>query len=81
MRTTLTIDDDVEAALRQFCRESGLSWKDAVNRTLRRGLVVAGSDNTHAVYQLEPWDPGPPRLPEVTSVHELLEFAEGDDYQ
>jgi len=38
MRTTLTIDDDLAAILQRESRQKGLSFKDLVNSTLRRGL-------------------------------------------
>lgn len=41
MRTTLTIDDDLDALLRQRARALGISFKEAVNRTLRAGLGEA----------------------------------------
>ncbi|MEQ4208069.1 hypothetical protein ABN028_13335 [Actinopolymorpha sp. B17G11] len=39
MRTTVTLDDDVAAGLRQFAREHGISFKEAVNAAVRRGLA------------------------------------------
>ncbi len=38
MRTTVTIDPDVEALLRTAMRERGLSFKDALNNSIRAGL-------------------------------------------
>ena len=38
MRTTLTIDDDLAGLLKRRARELGVSFKDAVNRTIRAGL-------------------------------------------
>lgn len=38
MRTTLTIDDDLIAVLRREADRKGLSFKEMVNATLRRGL-------------------------------------------
>ena len=38
MRTTLTIDDDVAAKLRQIARERDISFKQALNDALRHGL-------------------------------------------
>jgi hypothetical protein len=38
MRTTVTIDPDVEAELRAVMRERGVSFKLAVNDALRAGL-------------------------------------------
>lgn len=39
MRTTVTIDSDVELKLRSFMRDNGLGFKAALNQALRRGLV------------------------------------------
>lgn len=38
MRTTLTLDPDVAALLKKRVAEGGVSFKDAVNEALRRGL-------------------------------------------
>ena len=38
MRTTLTLDDDLAALLRQRAAACGVSFKEMVNRTLRAGL-------------------------------------------
>ena len=39
MRTTLTLDDDVAVLLEEFTAKSGLSFHDAVNHLIRRGLI------------------------------------------
>ncbi len=41
MRTTVTLDPDVEALLRRMMRERGLSFKAALNQAVREGLVKA----------------------------------------
>lgn len=38
MRTTVTLDEDVAAALRAAASERGLSFKEALNSALREGL-------------------------------------------
>ncbi len=38
MRTTLTLDEDVARQLETLTRERGISFKEAVNSTLRKGL-------------------------------------------
>ena len=38
MRTTLTLDDDLDAFLRNRAKELGLSFKEVVNGVLRSGL-------------------------------------------
>lgn len=37
MRTTVTLDSDVEARLRRVMSERGLSFKQALNDAIRRG--------------------------------------------
>jgi hypothetical protein len=43
MRTTVTLDPDVAAKLKQAARESGASFKETLNSNLRRGLESAGA--------------------------------------
>jgi hypothetical protein len=38
MRTTVSLDADVAARLRALARERGVSFKEVLNSTLRRGL-------------------------------------------
>jgi hypothetical protein len=38
MRTTLTLDDDLAARLRDSAHERGISFKSAVNEAIRSGL-------------------------------------------
>lgn len=45
VRTTLTIDDDLAGLLQRRARETGVSFKETVNRTLRAGL---GADSATA---------------------------------
>ncbi len=50
MRTTLTIDPDVAARLAEVQRETGVSFKEAVNQALRRGL--GGAEAGGAEYRM-----------------------------
>ncbi len=38
MRTTVTLDPDVTAKLKQVARERGISFKQALNQAVRAGL-------------------------------------------
>ena len=38
MRTTLTIDDDIDARLRLYAQRRNMRYKDAINEALRKGL-------------------------------------------
>lgn len=41
MRTTVTLDPDVEALVKRAMREEGLSFKEALNQAIRAGLAPA----------------------------------------
>src|SRR2546423_1657005 len=42
MRTTVTLDPDVAASLQAIARERGISFKEALNSSVRRGLGEGG---------------------------------------
>lgn len=55
MRTTVTLDPDVEALIRTAMRERGISFKEAVNSAVRAGLSREKSKRrrfTQASYSL-----------------------------
>jgi Ribbon-helix-helix protein, copG family len=52
MRTTVTLDPDLAAKLRALARERGVSFKEALNSTLRRGLTTGGGTSNRR-YRLE----------------------------
>ena len=39
MRTTVTLDPDVERSLRTLMRERGISFKEALNESVRKGSL------------------------------------------
>ena len=72
MRTTLTLDDDVAAAVQQLRREQALGLSEAVNELIRNGLRVRSQprrfrQQTHALGL---------RV-DVTNVADALELLEG----
>lgn len=67
MRTTLTLDDDVAALVESERARTGESFKDAVNRLIRRG----GRDPKRAAAPTLPVLPGRPLL-DVSDVSALL---------
>lgn len=54
MRTTLTIDPDVEQLLRREMRRGGRGMKAVVNDALRAGLGAAGKPQEAPPYLVEP---------------------------
>jgi len=83
MRTTLTLDPDVAAALREAQRRTGTQQKALVNAALRHGLreINRARPSPRSRYVTEAVDPGKPALVGVHSVHDLLAFAEGEDFR
>ncbi len=54
MRTTLKLDDDVAAALKETAYQTGQSFEAAVNTTLRAGLVAIEAPPEQKPYRLVP---------------------------
>ncbi len=73
MRTTITLDADVEALLKKVMRERGLSFKEAVNSCLRAALT---SSVPSADYSFPAYDLG---VPAVDTVHALRLAADLED--
>jgi hypothetical protein len=67
MRTTITLDDDVAALIESERTRTGESFRDAVNRLLRRGARPLPPAETPALPTL----PGQPIL-DVSDVSALL---------
>ena len=84
MRTTLTLDDDIAFRLAEIRAEGGERFKTLLNRVLRAGLAAlragerrepakAFSTKTYRAKFLLP--------PAMTSTHDMLAFAEGEDWK
>jgi hypothetical protein len=46
MRTTVTLDPDVESLLRQLMKERGLSFKEALNSAIRLGATRSSTSRS-----------------------------------
>ena len=82
MRTTLTLDDDVAAAIERLRRVRDASLKDIVNEALRQGL----SDLTTRPKKLEPFETqivslGQLRLASIDNISESLAVAEAEAFK
>jgi hypothetical protein len=49
MRTTITLDPDVAVRLERLTRERGISFKEAVNSTLRAGFEGGSAPNAYVL--------------------------------
>jgi len=81
MRTTLTLDPDISIEIEALRRERGLSLKDVVNETLRRGLrAIAEGEGRGPAFVTKSVDLGVPRLP-LDNIAEALAAAEGERFR
>lgn len=82
MRTTLTIDDDVAAALERLRRAEDKSLKEVVNRTLRRGLERRNAPlKKRKVSYTHPVSLGRCLIGDVVSISEAIALGEGEDHK
>ena len=84
MRTTLTIDDDIAVRLAEIRAEDGERFKTLLNRVLRAGLASISEDARRV--PARPFStktyPSKCLLPaDMASTHEMLAFAEGEDWR
>ena len=82
MRTTLTLDDDVAAAIERLRRARNVNLKDIVNDALRKGL----RDLSTRPKQREPFQTqvvalGRMRLPSIDNISESVAVAEGEAFK
>lgn len=82
MRTTLTIDDDVAAALEQIRKTRKLSYKALVNEDLRQGL----KEMTHPPRKVRPFRTrsvslGRCLVGSLDDISEALAIAESEDFR
>ena len=76
MRTTITLDNDVEVLLDKLVQERSLSFKQAVNFAIREGLAPRGSNCTPFVQRTH--DFGPCLMPAFNSTQGLSDWIEDE---
>jgi hypothetical protein len=77
VRTTLTLDDDVDAKLKEEMRRSGRSFKETVNEVLRLGLQARRKSKPASKFVVRAKPMGPPRGLSYDNVEELLDWLDG----
>lgn len=81
MRTTVTLDDDVEAQLRREMKRTGKTFKESVNDALREGLARRHAASRVKPFVVEARPMGTVPGLDYSNVSELLEVAEGQDHR
>ena len=78
MQITLTLDDDLAAALEEEVERSGRPFKDAVSSLLRRGLGATHRSRPARPFEVRAYHLGmPPADLDLDNIGELLERIEG----
>lgn len=82
MRTTLTLDDDVAAALERLRKRRDASLKDLINDALRRGLKdMSNPAKRRERFRTRSVAVGQLRLTGLDNIGEALAIAEGEAYK
>jgi hypothetical protein len=82
MRTTVKFDPDVAAELKRLRKARDIGLKELVNDLMRRGLRDINAPPKKKVpFRTKSVDLGKPLLPNVDNIHEVLAYAEGEDYK
>ena len=82
MRTTLTIDEDVAAALERLRKRRDTSLKEVVNDVLRRGLrEVTAPPKQPEPYRTRVAHLGPSKVGSLDKISEVLALVDGENYK
>ena len=82
MRTTLTLDDDVAAALERLRKSRNASLKQLVNEALRRGLEeMRGRPKRREPLQTRSVALGRVRVASIDDIGEALAIADGETFK
>jgi hypothetical protein len=82
MRTTLTLDNDVAAALERLRKTRHAKLKDLVNEALRRGLKeMRARPKRSQPFHTVGVDVGRLRIPNLDNIAEVLATVEGEDFK
>ena len=77
MRTTLTLEEDVAARLREETRRRNTSLKETVNACLRRGLEAPTDEQLATPFTVEPRRMGLRAGLDLDDVGGLLDLLDG----
>lgn len=82
MRTTLSLDDDVAAALERLRQRRDASFKDIVNEALRLGVRQMTRRSTDRVpFATNAVDLGRPLITDLDDIGSVLASVEGDGFR
>ncbi len=77
MRTTVTLDDDIAAKLRDRMRRSGATFKETLNTCLRRGLEEPTDTDLATPFKVEARSMGLRPGIDLDDIGGLLDLLDG----
>jgi len=81
MRTTLTLDDDVAAAIERLRRTRGVHLKDMVNEALRCGLrEMSVAAKPRRPFRTQSVDLGRVLIGSIDNIGDVLATADGEGF-
>jgi hypothetical protein len=80
MRTTVTLDPDVAARLKELAHQRQASFKETLNDVLRRGFSGTGSRKSAGKFVVRPHAGGFRPGIDPTKLNQLLDELEADDF-
>jgi len=82
MRTTITLQDDVAAALKRLDKRRGVKFKALVNEALREGIKrIMAPAKKRGEYHTRSVELGSCRAPNVDNIAQVLAVAEGESFK
>ncbi|MBA3420367.1 MAG: antitoxin [Thermoleophilaceae bacterium] len=76
MRTTVTLEPDVEALIRKLMQERGISFKTALNQAVRLGLTTKGGQQR---FETQSRSMGRREGVDLTKAHQLAGELEDEE--
>jgi hypothetical protein len=80
MRTTVTLDPDVERLLKDAVRKSGRSFKDVLNRAVREGLAAQAKPQPGKPFRVRARKMGLRRGIDPGSLNRLVDEMDIEDF-
>ncbi len=78
MRTTLTLDDDVASQIEAWRKDKDLTFEDAINIALRRGMAEIAKPGPRKKFRTKTFDLGECYYPNLDNISEVLEDADNE---
>jgi hypothetical protein len=81
IRTTVTLDEDVLARVKEASRSRGISFRETLNDLLRTGLLASSKPPDRPKFRIRASHMGLRPGLNYDSTEALLEYAEGIDHR